>query len=63
MNSKIISLQKIFFIFISLFVIRLKRRESEFFLNKLESEKKIADVLNLLHKKQDQIENFIREKR
>ena len=30
---------------------------------KLENEKKIADILNLLHKKQDQIDDFIREKR
>lgn len=30
---------------------------------KLENDKRIADVLNLMHKKQDQIDELIKEKR
>jgi hypothetical protein len=42
---------------------QLKKKDSDFSLYKAETDKKISDVLNLLQKKQDQIEDLIREKR
>ncbi|CAF0754557.1 unnamed protein product [Brachionus calyciflorus] len=42
---------------------KLKQKDSEFLLIKLENDKKITDLLNLLHKKQDQIDDLIQEKR
>ncbi len=42
---------------------RLKKKDSDFSLFKAESEKKVADILNLLQKKQDQLDDLIREKR
>lgn len=42
---------------------KLKQKDSEYLLIKLENDKKITDLLNLLHKKQDQIDELIVEKR
>ncbi len=36
---------------------QLKKKDSDFSLYKAETDKKISDVLNLLQKKQDQIED------
>ena len=45
------------------FAYRLEKKDAEFTLIKLEGDKKVSDVLNLLHKKQDEIDVFLNEKR
>lgn len=42
---------------------KLNNKDSEFNLFKLETNKKMSDFLNLLHKKQEELDNLIKEKR
>lgn len=42
---------------------QLKTKDSEFSLFKAEYDKKLSDLLNLLQKKQDQIDDLVKEKR
>lgn len=42
---------------------KLKNKDSEFYLNRLEYEKRINDLISFNHKKQNEIDELIQEKR
>lgn len=42
---------------------RMQQKDAELVLAKLESDKKLTQVISVVHAKQEQIENFIKEKK
>lgn len=42
---------------------RMQQKEAELVLSRLKNEKKISKVINVMNAKNDQIENYIREKK